>query len=208
MGDCCGTSVNAEGLESAQRRVLFAVMLINLVTFGGMVFASWISQSSALLSGTLDNLGDALTYGISLLVIGAGVAAKARVALFKGILILLAAVAVAVQIVWRLYHMEVPLAATMGIAASLNLAANGLCLMLLYRHRDDDLNMSSVYECSRNDVAEGVAVIATALAVWLTDSAWPDLIVAVILLVMFSRSAWRVLSSAMGELHRVKVVPA
>jgi Co/Zn/Cd efflux system component len=200
MADCCESELEVAGLEASQRRVLIIVLLINLVTFGGMVFASWMSHSSALLSGTLDNLGDALTYSLSLFVVGASVAAKARVAVFKGVLILLAAVAVAVQIVWRVYHLDVPIVTTMGIAAVLNLLANGLCLYLLNDHRHDDVNMMSVWECSRNDVNEGVAVIVTVGLVWLTQSAWPDLLVAIVLLVMFARSAIRVLTRAFEPL--------
>ncbi len=198
--DCCGSDLEISEV-AAHRRVLTIVMVINFVTFGGMVFGAWLSQSSALLSGTLDNLGDALTYAMSLMVVSASVAMKARVAFFKGCLILLAALAVAVHIVWRLYHMDVPVATTMGIAAVLNLIANSVCLALLHPHREDDVNMSSVYECSRNDVVEGFAVIFTALAVWLTNSAIPDLVVAGFLLVMFTRSAFRVLLSARDNLR-------
>jgi Co/Zn/Cd efflux system component len=55
--------------------------------------------------------------------------------------------------------------------------------------------MSSAWECSRNDVIEGSAVIVTTVAVALLGSAWPDIIVAVALLAMFLRSAIRVLGS-------------
>lgn len=191
-------------MEQAQRRVLTIVMVINLVTFVGMVIASWLSHSSALLSGTLDNFGDAATYALSLAVVGAGVQAKAKVALFKGLLISLAAAGVTVQIGWRLMNPEMPIVLTMGSAAILNLVANSICLYLLSAHREDDVNMSSVWECSRNDVFEGVAVIVTVGAVWLLDSAWPDLIVAIALLVMFSRSAFRVLTSALTELRSIQ----
>ncbi|MBT5702045.1 MAG: cation transporter [Gammaproteobacteria bacterium] len=201
MADCCESELEVAGLEASQRRVLIIVLTINLVTFVGMVFASWLSQSSALLSGTLDNLGDALTYSLSLLVVGAGVVAKARVAVFKGALIAMAAVAVAVQIGWRMYHLDVPVVAIMGVAAVVNLLANGICLYLLNDHRHDDVNMMSVWECSRNDVNEGVAVILTVGLVWFTQSALPDLLVAIGLLVMFSRSAIRVLTSAFEQLN-------
>ncbi len=206
MDDCCD-DLDASTLEASQRRVLIIVMLINAVTFVGMVAASWLSQSSALLSGTLDNLGDTLTYALSLLVVGAGALAKAKVAMFKGILILAAAGAVAVQIIWRLYHLEVPIVTTMGIAAVLNLVANAVCLTLLTPHRHDDVNMSSVYECSRNDVAEGLAVLATVMAVFVFDSAWPDLIVATALLIVFARSATRVLGQARAEM-KAAALPA
>jgi len=201
MADCCESELDVSGLEASQRGVLVIVLVVNVVTFVGMVFASWLSHSSVLLSGTLDNLGDALTYSLSLFVVGAGVAAKAGVAVFKGTLIAMAAVAVAVQIGWRLYHLDVPVVAAMGIAAVLNLLANGICLYFLNDHRHDDVNMMSVWECSRNDVNEGVAVIATVGLVWFTQSTWPDLLVAIVLLVMFSRSAIRVLTLAFEQLN-------
>ena len=96
----------------------------------------------------------------------------------------------------------------MGIAAVLNLLANGICLYFLNDHRHDDVNMMSVWECSRNDVNEGVAVIATVGLVWFTQSAWPDLLVAIVLLVMFSRSAIRVLTSAFEQLNTASLQDA
>jgi Co/Zn/Cd efflux system component len=196
MADCCDCEVDTRALAARQRRVLLIVMAINLTTFGLMIVASLLSNSTALLSGTLDNFGDALTYALSFLVVGASAAAKARVALFKGLLILGAALAVALQIAWRVVHPGVPIVETMSAAAVLNLAANGICLWLLTPYKTGDLNLASAWECSRNDVAEGVAVIVTAAAVWLLGSGWPDIVVAAALLAMFLRSAARVLGNA------------
>ena len=81
--------------------------------------------------------------------------------------------------------------------------ANSICLWLLSPYRDNDINMSSLWECSRNDVFEGFAVIGTVGAVWLFDSGWPDILVAIALLTMFTRSAARVLKGAWRELHPV-----
>lgn len=198
---CCERQIDASALEAHQRRVLILVLIINATTFGLMVVAAKLSGSSSVLSGALDNLGDALTYALSLAVIGATCAAKARVALFKGLLIVGAAAAVAVQICWRMVHPETPVFETMGIAALLNLGANLLCLRLLYPHRNSDVNMSSVWECSRNDVVEGFAVIAAAVSVWAFESGWPDILIAVALLVLFLRSATRVLRSAWRDLY-------
>ncbi|MDZ7642864.1 MAG: cation transporter [Woeseiaceae bacterium] len=179
------------------------VLLINAATFLMMVAASIHSGSSALLSGALDNFGDALTYAVSFAVVGAAGVAKARVALFKGLLILGAAVGVALQIAWRLQNPGVPIVETMGIAALLNLGANLVCLRLLTPYRFGDVNMSSAWECSRNDVMEGVAVIVTAIAVWIFDAGWPDIVVATALLAMFLRSAFRVLGAAWREMREV-----
>ncbi len=171
---CCQSQIDVGALEERQRRVLVVVLVINAVTFIMMITAAAFSGSSSLLSGALDNFGDALTYALSLAVVGATCAAKARVALFKGLLIFGTAVAVAVQIGWRISNVETPIFETMGIAALLNLGANLLCLRLLYPYRDSDVNMASVWECSRNDVMEGFAVIAATLAVWVFGSGWPD----------------------------------
>ncbi|MCY3622317.1 MAG: cation transporter [Gammaproteobacteria bacterium] len=198
--DCCRSTIDVASLASRQRKVLAWVFGINVATFIGMVTASVLSESSALLSGTLDNLGDALTYGLSIAVVGASTQVKARVAFLKGLLILGAALAVAAQIGWRLTDLDAPAAGTMSVAATLNLAANSVCLWLLSPYRTGDVNMSSSWECSRNDVIEGFAVIGAAAAVWLFDSGWPDIVVALILLAIFLRSAARVLRNAWLEL--------
>jgi Co/Zn/Cd efflux system component len=198
---CCQQTIDVSALQARQRRVLLAVLVINSATFLMMALAAMASGSSALLSGALDNFGDALTYVLSLLVVGASGAAKARVALFKGVLILAAAIAVGVQIVWRLLNPETPLFETMSVAAVLNLGANLLCLRLLSPWRSGDVNMASAWECSRNDVGEGLAVLAAALAVWLFDSGWPDIVIASGLLILFLRSSMRVLGNARRELQ-------
>ena len=203
MGDsCCSGTVDIRAMEARQRRVLMIVLAINIATFVMMLSAAIYSGSSSLLSGSLDNLGDALTYLLSIAVIGASTRAKAKVALLKGLLILGAAMAVAVQVGWRLAHPEVPIFEAIGIAALLNLAFNGICLWLLTPYRHGDVNMASVWECSRNDVFEGIAVLLAAVGVWLFDAGWPDLLIAAVLLAMFLRSAWRVLRSAWRSYKR------
>ena len=183
------------------------MLAINTLTFAMKVWAAVASGSSALFSGALDNRGDALTYALSFAVVGASVSAKAKVALFKGALILCAAIAVGAQILWRLFNPEVPLFGTMGIAAVLNLAANGVCLALLTPYRHQDVNMASVWECSRNDVMEGLAVIAAAGMVWLLAAGWPDLLIATALLLLFLRSAWRVFTRAWQDLRTRPALP-
>ena len=139
-------------LEARQKRVLIVVLAINAATFLMVVAAALMARSSSLLSGGLDNLGDALTYAMSLAVVGASMGAKARVAVFKGLLILGAAIAVGAQIAWQITYPAVPVFETMGVAALLNLAANAWCLKLLSSYRHGDVNMASAWECSRNDV--------------------------------------------------------
>ncbi len=177
------------------------MLVINAVMFLVIVVAALYGNSTALLADSLDNLGDALTYGLSLYAVSRGTAAKAKVALFKGGLIFLAALAVAVQIVYKLFVPSVPLFEVMGAFSLLGLAANSICLFLLWRHRHEDVNMSSVWECSRNDIASNLSVFVAAGAVWITGSGWPDIVVALGLVWLLMRSAIRVISSAWVQLH-------
>jgi len=203
MGQCgCSGDLNIAALASRQKRTLLWVMMINFATFGLMVTGSLLSGSSALLSGTLDNLGDASAYLVSLAVVSASARAKAWAALFKSALIGLAAVAVLGQLLVKGPEPPVPIVGIMAAAALANLIANIACLVLLTPHRGDDVNMASVWECSRNDVFEGVGVLLTAGLVFLTGSTYPDLIVAVILLALFSRSAFTLGRNALSQMRQ------
>lgn len=201
MSGCCDGGCALDGLRARQRGTLRIVLVINAVMFFVIVAAALYGRSTALLSDSLDNLGDALTYGLSLYAVSRGAAAKARVALFKGGLIFLAACAVAAQIVSKLLEPTVPVFEIMGIFSLLGLAANSLCLFLLWRHRHEDVNMSSVWECSRNDIASNLSVFLAAGGVWLTGSGWPDIAVGSALVLLLMRSAIRVIASARAELQ-------
>lgn len=202
MSGCCGgNSCELEALRERQGATLKIVLAINAVMFFVVAGAALHAGSSSLLSDSLDNLGDALTYGLSLYAVASGARMKARVALFKGMLILLAALAVAGQITYKLMHPAVPLFGTMGLFSLLALAANGVCLYLLWRHREEDINMSSVWECSRNDIAVNISVFVAAGGVWATGSAWPDILVAAALTLLLLRSAVRIVSSALDGLR-------
>jgi Co/Zn/Cd efflux system component len=201
MSECGCQSMDVSVLEARQRKVLSRVMVINLAAFAMMVFAAFATHSTALLSGTLDNLGDALAYAVSLAVIGLGARMKARAAMLKSVLIFAAGLFVLAQLIGRSMDPQTPLAVGMAVAAAINLVANGVCLAMLTPLRGDDVNMASVWLCSRNDVAEGIAVLVTAAMVYVTASPIPDLFVAAVLLWLFFGSAYRISQEAMHELR-------
>ncbi|MBL6690015.1 MAG: cation transporter [Pseudomonadales bacterium] len=203
MSSCCENDCATDALRDKHKGTLQAVLVINAVMFVVMVMAAQYAGSSGLFADSLDNLGDALTYGLSLAVVGGTAVAKARVALFKGVLILLAALLVSAQIVQKLLAPETPIFELMGIFSLIALAANSLCLGLLWRHRNDDLNMNSVWECSRNDIAVNISVFLSAGLVWLFNAGWPDLVVASILVAMLLRSSARVITAAIREVRTI-----
>ena len=201
MSECCNHDCSLDGLRERQRGTLRIVLGINAVMFVAIAAAGLYSRSTALLAESLDTLGDAFTYGLSLYAVSRGPVAKARVALVKGGLILLAACFVIGQVGYRLMIPDTPIFEVMGAFSLLGLAATSLCFVLLWQHRQDDINMSSVWECSRNDIAANISVFAAAGAVWLSGSGWPDLVVALALASILVRSAVRVISGAVTELR-------
>lgn len=190
-----------EALRERQSATLKIVLGINAVMFVVVLAAGIAAGSTALLSDSLDNLGDALTYGLSLYAVSRGARSKAKVALFKGVLILSAGLFVLGQVIYKIVVPAVPAFETMGAVGLLALIANGICLTLLWKHRSEDINMSSVWECSRNDIASNIAVMAAAAGVWLTQAGWPDLVVGFALAALFLHSAVRVLSGAIAGLR-------
>ena len=200
MGSCCEDNCTVEALQERQRGTLIKVLWINAVMFLAIAAAAFYGKSTALLSDSLDNLGDALTYGLSLFVVARGTATKARVALFKGGLIFIAACFVIAHVVHRLLNPVLPSYEVMSIFSVAGLAANGICLFLLWRHRHEDINMSSVFECSRNDIASNLSVIVAAIGVWAFNSGLPDIIIASLLAALLLNSSTRVIKGALSEL--------
>jgi Co/Zn/Cd efflux system component len=204
MGDCCDKDDVLCDLREKQSSTLKIVLGINVAMFAAGIGAGIYAGSSALLSDSLDNLGDAATYGLSLYAVYKSSRAKAQVAFFKGGLILLAALVVLGQVIYKLIVPTVPIFEVMGAVSLLALMGNSICLYLLTRHRRDDVNMSSVWECSRNDIASNISVFVAAGAVWFTQSGWPDIIIALALVCLFLRSAIRVFSAASRQLNVAK----
>lgn len=203
MADCCeNKSCAIDALRARQSATLKTVLVINAVMFVIELLSGIFAGSTALLSDSLDNLGDALTYGISLYAIASSPHSKAKIALFKGILILIAGVFVLFQVGYRIMVPVIPTYETMGLISLLALLANGTCLALLWKHREEDINMSSVWVCSRNDVASNVSVFVAAGGVWLTHSGWPDILIGLVLALLFLKSSIRVIRGAFFELKQ------
>jgi Co/Zn/Cd efflux system component len=202
MTDCCENKACAiEALRERQSGTLKIVLVINAVMFLVVLAAGLLADSSAVIADSLDNLGDALTYALSLYAVGRGERAKGWVAMFKAVLILSAALFVVGQIAYKVMNPSIPIFEAMGLIGLLALAANGTCLALLWKHRSEDVNMSSVWECSRNDIASNLAVIAAAGLVRVFGSGWPDILIGALLAVVFLRSAMRVFRGAFSAIR-------
>lgn len=187
------------GMSAGYRRALWAVIAINAVMFGVEMTAGALSGSRALQADALDFLGDTMTYGLSLGVIGMSLRIRANVALLKGVSLLAMGLWVFGSTLWAVLGPETPKAEVMGIVGTLALLANLASVVLLMRFKDGDANVRSVWLCSRNDAIGNVAVMGAAIAVAVTGTAWPDLLVAGLMAGLFLTSASSILRQAWGE---------
>ncbi len=203
MSDSCCQSKGCEltKLKKDQTQVLWAVLAINKMMFVVEFGASIQAASLSLAGDSLDMLGDALVYASSLYVVNKGRKAQAGSAFFKGILMFLFAIALFARASYQLFTGITPTAGVMSTVGLIALIANIICLLLLSRHRKDNLNMSSVWLCSRNDIIANTSVLVAAGLVFLTQSGLPDLAVGFVLTVVFARSAGQVLTQSWQEMR-------
>ena len=203
MADCCNDKAcEIEALRERQSSVLKTVLAINAAMFLIEAIAGVMARSTALLADSLDMLGDALVYGFSLYVIDRGVRWRTTAALSKGMIMGFFGIAVLSEAIHKVVYPVVPIAEAMGAIGFLALTANTTCLIMLWRHRGDDINMRSTWLCSRNDVVANLLVLIAALGVWFTGSMWPDILVGSIIAVIFLWSAVHVVNASIKELRR------
>jgi Co/Zn/Cd efflux system component len=200
--EACGCSGGVpvfDGVDPRYLRILWIVIGINGTMFLVEMIAGQLGASQALKADALDFLGDTVTYGLSLAVIGSGVTARATAALVKGLSLSLMALWVFGSTVYHTLILGNPSAELMGGIGLLALAANLSSVLLLRRYKDGDANVRSVWLCSRNDAIGNVIVMFAALGVWGWASAWPDLIVAATMAFIFLTSSVQILWQAWTE---------
>ena len=202
MDSCCTGKVSSvELLRERQRATLWIVLILNAAMFIVEFVSGLLAGSVALLADSLDMLGDALVYGFSIYVISQSSIWKARAAMVKAVIMGLFGMFVFGQVVYKLIWPETPAFEAMGAVGALALAANAVCFALLWRHRAADINMRSVWICSRNDLIANALVMFAALVVWLVASPWPDIVVGTLICVVFFRSAYLVCQEARAEMR-------
>jgi len=199
-GGCgCKSNPRFDGVDPGYRRVLWVVIAVNGAMFLLEMTAGQLAGSQALQADALDFLGDTLTYGISLAVIGLSLRVRARAAILKGVSLSLMGLWVFGSTAYHVLVLNAPRAEIMGGIGLLALAANLFSVLLLLRYKEGDANVRSVWLCSRNDAIGNVMVVVAALAVWRSSTAWPDLIVAGVMAGVFMTSATQILRQAFEE---------
>lgn len=199
--ECCDSGCNSNQLLTPKyRKILWIALLINFTMFVVEVLSGLNAHSVSLMADAIDFFGDAMNYGISLAVLSMSLIWRARAALFKGLTMGVFGLFVLASAAWSFMHGKVPEPYTMGIIGMLALVANVSVAIMLYAYREGDANMQSVWLCSRNDAIGNVAVMLAALGVFGSGSAWPDLLVAIIMASLGISAAFQITKSASTEL--------
>lgn len=196
---CCPTPTPPTGIS--YRRVLWIALFANAVMFAVEVVAAYFSGSSALAADAADFLGDSANYALSLGAIAIGGAWISRVALLKGAAMSAYGVGVLVYAGWRVWLGLPPEPVTMGVIGLAALLVNFGVAALLYRFREGDANMRSVWLCTRNDVIANALVLVAAAGVFGTGTVWPDVAVAAMLALLGLSSGRIVIRQARAELR-------
>lgn len=200
----CPSSSGSDGghKDPVFRRVLWIALLVNGGMFFVEIIASAVGGSMSLQADALDFFGDAANYAISLFVLGMALSMRAKAALFKGACMGLFGLWVIGAALDRAIEGGVPDAPLMGTVAFVALIANLGVAIILYRYRDGDSNMRSIWLCSRNDAIGNIAVMIAAMGVFATSSRWPDLITATIIAGLSISAAVQIVRQALQELRQ------
>lgn len=190
-------------VDPGYRKVLWIALILNAVMFVVEFGASWTSGSVSLLADSIDFLGDASNYALSLAVLGMALSVRSKAAVVKAACMGGFGVFVLVKTLWSWHAGVTPEPATMGAVGFVALAVNAGVAWILYKFRTGDANMRSVWLCSRNDALGNLAVMLAALGIFATGSAWPDLLVAAGMAFLALSGAWSVLTHARSELREV-----
>ena len=201
---CCAGEVTFDGLSRGYKARLWAVIALNASMFAVEIGAGVVAGSQALQADALDFLGDTLTYGMSLAVIGLSLRVRATAALIKGATLAVMGLWVLSTTVWHTLFLGTPRAEVMGLIGFLALATNLASVLILLKYKDGDANVRSVWLCSRNDAIGNIAVMLAAFGVWGTATGWPDVLVAAIIASLFLNSASKILRQALNEWRLTK----
>lgn len=201
----CHDHQPAQSVSPTYKKVLWVALVVNLGMFIVEVASGLKAGSVSLLADSLDFFGDAANYAVSLFVLGMALSIRAKAALVKGATLGIFGVGVLAYTAYRLWTGQIPEPLTMGVVAVLALVANVAVALMLYKWREGDSNMQSVWLCSRNDAIGNVAVVAAAGLVAWTGSAWPDLAVAVLMATLGITAARTIIAQAWRELNQTSV---
>jgi cation diffusion facilitator family transporter len=184
----------------AYKRALWIVVLLNAGYGTVEIVGGFVAGSQSVKADALDFIGDGVISLLGLIAVGWGLAARAKAALAQGIFLGLLGTGVLIATAYRVLVHQQPEARLMGALALIGLVVNVMAAVVLLPHRQGDANVRAVWLFSRNDAIGNVAVVIAALLVAWTQTAWPDLVVAIVIAALFLQSSFSIIKDARNDL--------
>jgi len=183
------------GENKLQRKLLWSVLIINFSFFLIEIVSGLIANSMGLIADSLDMLADSFVYGISLLAVGGTIARKKNIAKLAGYFQITLAIVGFVEVLRRYFGLETsPDHLLMILVSSLALIANGICLFLLQKSKNDEAHMKASMVFTSNDIIINTGVITAGVLVYTLHSSLPDLIIGAVVFAIVTRGGFRILS--------------
>lgn len=203
---CCGPkNINVKEVNKSFKNVLWIALIFNFSMFILENIQGVLSHSLSLRADAIDFLGDSANYFITLFVLSSAIRTRAKVSLLKAFFMFGFGVWVLAEAIIRFYSDSVPNSFTMSWVGTLALIVNGFVAFLLFKFKDGDSNMQSVWLCSRNDAIGNLAVIVASAGVYYFSSKWPDLIVAIFMAYLSVTASYKVLLVVKKEFKESEV---
>lgn len=186
------------------RKALNQVFILHIVMFCVAFTAAIMAQSSAVLADSLDFIGDAMSYALSIFVINRSLAMRATVSIAKAVTMLSFGLPVMIYSMIRFNEGTAPDYAIMNYAGILGIFAHLFCIYKLFKFRSGDSNRLSVWICTINDLLSNVITVIASQVVMFTDSVIPDIVAAGFIVSIAILGALVILRQAIQEIKNYK----
>jgi len=191
---------------NTERRTLWIVLVLNAAIALAFFIAGFSGDSSALLANGLDNLSDTAVYALSLIALGRGAKWKTRAAAVSGVMLLVFAAGILLDVGRRYLQGSEPIGITMMAMSAVAGVVNFICLKLLQRLREPDVNLRAATTFSFNDFISNGGILVAGLLVWWLGSNWPDLLVGFVTAIIAIKGGVEILRDARNERRLVEAI--
>ncbi len=188
---------------ASQRKILWIVLGLNVLLAIAFLMTGLSADSSALIANGLDNASDSIVYVITLLALSRPPVWKRVAARVSGGLLILFAAGILLDVGRRFLNDPEPLGYTMMVVAVAAAAVNALCVWLLWKIQDAEVDVRAATTFSTNDfMANAGVLVGGGLVLW-TGQAWPDLVVGLAVAAIALKGAISILQDAKSEADRL-----
>lgn len=152
--------------QPRERRTLLYVLLLNIALTVALAIGGYVADSSALIANAVDNASDAAVYGLSYIAVGRPERWRTAAATLSGVLLLLLAVGVVIEVIRRFTSGAEPIGGAMIAMAIVAAAVNAGCLRLLAGVRKENVNLRAAWTFSVNDFLSNFGIIVAGALAW------------------------------------------